>query len=107
MMKHTLYKPEYDQLAYESAVKGAYKIQDLAILLDVQMQTVVNWRTRHPSFKRAAEKGKAEYLQKRAVSRIKKPANHGDYAKACRETTKWIDEHTGTNKKRRFELSGI
>ena len=71
--KPTLYRPEYDQMAYRLGLLGLID-EELATAFGVTRMTINRWRKQQPSFAKSLEEGKlkadaqvAEALFKRAV----------------------------------------
>ncbi|CAM2142656.1 DUF2384 domain-containing protein [Pararobbsia alpina] len=52
------YKPEYDELGRNYCLLGATD-EDIARFMGITARTLRNWKTSHPSFAEALEKGKA------------------------------------------------
>ena len=57
----TKYKPEYDRFAYVACSEMGATDEQLAILFNVNVATISNWKNQQPSFLEALRQGKDDY----------------------------------------------
>lgn len=69
----TLYKKEYDNIVYHLAKDGKTE-NEIAVVLDVSIDTITEWKNVHENFSASLKKGRAEHDDGMVVNSLLKRA---------------------------------